>query len=103
MKIRFSKSLRLPFVFCAALGLVAQRVPAQSPPALSVQVSNGPVRLKITGDVGSACTIQWACNLYGANNWQFLTNLTPLSSIPYLVADTASGQRRVRLACDFSG
>jgi formylglycine-generating enzyme required for sulfatase activity len=52
-----------------------------------VQISNGSVRLRITGDVGSACTIQWASSLYAANNWQFLTNLTPLSSSPYLVAD----------------
>src|SRR5208282_4789507 len=54
------------------------------------QVIEGSVRLRITGDVGSACTIQWASNLYGANNWQFLTNLTPLSSSPYMVADTGA-------------
>jgi formylglycine-generating enzyme required for sulfatase activity len=70
------------------VGLLAWAGYGQSPPALSVQVSNGSVRLRITGDVGSACTIQWATNLYGTNNWQFLTNLTPLSSSPYLVADT---------------
>jgi formylglycine-generating enzyme required for sulfatase activity len=70
------------------VGLLAWAGYAQSPPSLSVQVSNGSVRLRIAGDVGSACTIQWASNLYGANNWQFLTNLTPLSSSPYLVADT---------------
>jgi formylglycine-generating enzyme required for sulfatase activity len=52
-----------------------------------VQVSNGSVGLRITGDVGSACTIQWATNLYGTTNWQFLTNLTPLLSSPYGVAD----------------
>jgi formylglycine-generating enzyme required for sulfatase activity len=60
---------------------------AQSPPSLSVQMTNGAVRLSITGDVGSACTIQSATNLYGTGNWQFLTNLTPLASSPCLVAD----------------
>jgi formylglycine-generating enzyme required for sulfatase activity len=88
MKTRFSKSLRFLFPLCLALWLVAPPVAAQSPPELSVQVSNGFVRLRITGDVGSACTIQWATNLYGGVSWQFLTNLTPLSSSPYLVADT---------------
>ncbi|MGO8930274.1 MAG: formylglycine-generating enzyme family protein [Limisphaerales bacterium] len=72
------------------VGLLVRVGSAQSPPALSAQVIEGSVRLRITGDVGSACTIQWASNLYGANNWQFLTNLTPLSSSPYLVADTGA-------------
>jgi formylglycine-generating enzyme required for sulfatase activity len=76
------------FAFCLGVGLLAWAGYAQSPPALSVQVSNGLVRLRITGDVGSACTIQWASNLYGTNNWQVLTNLAPLASSPYLVADT---------------
>ena len=78
---------RLPAV-CLGVGLLAWAGYAQSPPTLSVQVSNRSVRLRIAGEVGSACTIQWASNLYGANNWQFLTNLTPLSSSPYVVADT---------------
>ena len=73
---------------CLGVGLLAWAGYAQSPPALSVQVSNRSVRLRIAGDVGSAYTIQWASSLYGANNWQFLTNLTPLSSSPYVVADT---------------
>ena len=73
---------------CLGVGLLAWAGYAQSPPSLSVQVSNRSVRLRIAGNVGSACTIQWASNLSGANNWQFLTNLTPLSSSPYLVADT---------------
>jgi formylglycine-generating enzyme required for sulfatase activity len=75
-------------VVCLGVGLLAWAGYAQSPPALSVQVSNRSVRLRIAGDVGSACTIQWASSLYGGNNWQFLTNLTPLSSSPYVVADT---------------
>jgi formylglycine-generating enzyme required for sulfatase activity len=75
------------FAVCLGVGLAAGVGYGQSPPALSVQVSNGSVGLRITGDVGSACTIQWATNLYGTTNWQFLTNLTPLSSSPYLVAE----------------
>ena len=75
------------FAVCLCVGLLVWAGYAQSPPVLSVQVSNGSVRLRITGDVGSACTIQCATNLYGTGNWQFLTNLTPLSSSPYLVAD----------------
>jgi formylglycine-generating enzyme required for sulfatase activity len=76
------------FAVGLGVGLLAWAGNAQSPPALSVMVSNGMVKLGITGDVGSACTIQWATNLYGANNWQFLTNLTPLLSSPCLVTDT---------------
>ena len=75
------------FAVCLGVGLLAWAGYAQSPPSLSVQVTNGSVRVRITGDVGSACTIQWATNLYGGGNWQFLTNLTPLSSSPYRVAD----------------
>ena len=78
------------FAVCLGVGLLAWAGYAQSPPGLSVQVSNGSVRLGITGDVGSACTVQWAANLYSTGNWQFLTNLTPLSSSPCLVADTSA-------------
>jgi formylglycine-generating enzyme required for sulfatase activity len=76
------------FAVCLGVGLLAWAGNAQSPPALSVMVSNGMVKLGITGDVGSACTIQWATDLFGTNNWQFLTNLTPLLSSPCLVTDT---------------
>jgi formylglycine-generating enzyme len=67
--------------------MVGPLVPAQLPPALSVQVSNANIWLRTTGDVGSACTIQWTADLYGTDHWQFLTNLTLLSSSPCLVAD----------------
>jgi formylglycine-generating enzyme required for sulfatase activity len=73
---------------CLGVGLLAWAGQAQSPPLLSMQVSNGSVRLNITGGVGHACTIQWASNLYGTTNWQFLTNLTSLPSSIYLVVDT---------------
>jgi len=64
------------------LGVVFAGVGRQCPVATLAEcaVSNRSVRLRIVGDVGSACTIQWASNLYGTNNWQFLTNLTPLAS-----------------------
>ena len=75
------------FAVCLSIGLLAGAGYAQPPPSLSVQVPDGSVRLGITADVGSACTIQWASNLNGTTNWQFLTNLTPLSGSPYLVAD----------------
>jgi formylglycine-generating enzyme required for sulfatase activity len=75
------------FAVCLCAGLLGLVGYAQSPPGLSVQVSNGSVRLRITGDVGIACTIQCTTNLYGTNNWQFLTNLVPLSSSPFLVVD----------------
>ena len=75
------------FAVCLGAGLLAWAGYAQSPPSLSVQVSNRLVRLRITGAVGSASTIQWATNVCGTGNWQFLTNLTPLPSSPYLVAD----------------
>ena|ERR1035437_1885485 len=76
------------FAVGLGVGLLAWAGNAQSPPALSVMVSNGMVKLGITGDVGSACTIQWATDLFGTNNWQFLTNLTPLLNSPCLVTDT---------------
>ena len=78
------------FAVCVGVGLLALEGYAQSPPSLSIQMSNGSVRLRITGTVGSACTIQRATNLFGANRWQFLTNLTPLLSSPYLVADNSA-------------
>ncbi len=82
--------MRRLFAVCLGVGLLAEAGYAQSPPSLSVRVANESVGLSIRGDVGSACTIQWASHLDGTNNWQFLTNLTPLSSSPYLVADANS-------------
>jgi hypothetical protein len=46
------------FAVCVGVGWLAWAGYAQSPTSLSVQVSNGSVGLRITGDVGSACTIQ---------------------------------------------
>ena len=90
MNIRCSNSLRLLFAFGAALWLVAPPVLAQSRPVLSVQVSNGTVRVRITGDVGSDHTIQYCTGLSRTNNWQLLTNLTPLLSSPFSVVDAGA-------------
>jgi formylglycine-generating enzyme required for sulfatase activity len=38
--------------------------------------------------VGAACTIQYRTGLLPTNAWQFLTNLTPLASSPFVVVDT---------------
>ena len=82
------------FAVCL-VGLLAGAGYAQSPPSLIVQVSAGSVRLSITADVGSACTIQWATNVCGTNNWQVLTNLPPMSSSsPCLVADDHAATTR---------
>jgi formylglycine-generating enzyme required for sulfatase activity len=98
VKARFSTPVPALFVFSAALWLVTPPVPAQSPPGLSVQVSNAFLGLRITGDIGSACTIQYCTDLSPANNWQVLTNLTTLPGSPCLVVDTspATSQRYYR-------
>jgi len=83
------KHMKRLTALCLGVGLLVRAGYAQSPPALSVQVSNGCVSLSIAGDVGSACTIQYCTGLSPTNTWQFLTNLTPLSSSPYLVGDTS--------------
>ena len=80
---------RLAASLGVGLLVVARCVQAQSPPGLSVQLSNGFAGLTITGDVGSACTIQWNGGLSGTSNWQFLTNLPPLVNSPVLVFDSS--------------
>jgi formylglycine-generating enzyme len=90
MKTHFAQGIWLLLVLGVAPLGVVPRGSAQSPPLLSVQVSNSAVRLRITGDVGSACTIQYRAGLSPTNHWQFLTNLTPLSSSPYLVLDAGA-------------
>lgn len=90
MNKRCSKSLLSLFAIGATLWLVAPPASGQSRPVLSVQVSNGTVRVKITGDVGSNHTIQYCTGLSRTNNWQLLTNLTPLLSSPLSVVDTSA-------------
>jgi formylglycine-generating enzyme len=90
MQTSTSESRGVFWSFGAALCLVALSVSAQSPPKLSVQVSNGSVRLEITGDAGSACTIQYRTSLSPTIDWQLLTNLTPLPSSPYALVDASA-------------
>jgi formylglycine-generating enzyme required for sulfatase activity len=90
MNIRCSRTLTHLFAFNAALWLVVPSISAQSRPVLSVQVTNGTVRVRITGDVGSNHTIQYCTGLMRTNNWQLLTNLTPLLSSPLSVVDAGA-------------
>ncbi len=87
MTMKSSKCLQLPSALCAALWLVASLASAQSPPALSVQWSNGCAWLNLEADIGAACTIQYCASLLPTNNWRFLTNLTPLLNSPHSVSD----------------
>ncbi len=53
-------------------------------------MSNGAVRLKINANLRCPCTIQVATSLSPTNNWQLLTNVTPLSSSEFEVADPST-------------
>jgi len=80
-----------------AIFVSAQCAYPQTAPQITVQLSNGIAHLNIIGDVGSDCTIQSVTNL--SQNWQFVTNLTLLSS-PFLLVDAAgpgTDQRFYRL------
>ena len=46
--------------------------------------------MRITGDIGSNHTIQYCTGLSRTNNWQLLTNLTPLLSSPFSVVDAGA-------------
>jgi len=83
--------MKKAFAVCVGVALLAGAAYTQTPPVLSVQVSNGLARLKIAGDVGANYTIQRATNLTGGLCWKVLTNLTPLLSSPYVVADANGG------------
>ena len=60
---------------------------AQSPANLSLQVSNGSVRLNITATASNACTIQFSTNLTKLNPWQYRTNFR-LTNASTLFLDT---------------
>ena len=88
----------LAVCLCTELLVLAPRSLAQSPPGLSVQVSNGAAWLSITGAVGMVYQVQYVTNLAQTSAWLWLTNLT-LASNPQLWVDTsgpATGRRFYR-------
>ncbi len=90
MRTRSSEAPPAVIVFGVALWVLAGPVAAQSPPAVSVQLSNGGIQLTLSGEVGSACTIQYRSSLFETDFWQFMTNLLPLPGSPYLIADASA-------------
>ena len=80
--------------------LVATETAAQSSPVLSLQVTGAVASLKITGELGTACTLQIAPDLTASNAWQMLSNFTLLSSSAQVVdaSDATSQQRFYRVA-----
>jgi formylglycine-generating enzyme required for sulfatase activity len=100
MKKRFSKLIRFVFVLSLAVGLVRERVAAQTPAGLCIQTYAG---LSITGAVGIVYSIEYVTDLAQSNSpsaWRCLEFLQlPLS--PYLWADKsvpATDQRFYRAA-----
>ena len=80
--------------------LLVSRAFAQTSPGLAVQRVGGNLRLTVTGEVGSPCTIQYATNLSGTAPWLFLTNST-LAGSPLIVTNpvaTNSDTRFYRVA-----
>ncbi len=90
MKPSVSQFRRRLLLAGAAFWLLAASLPAQSPPLLSLQFSNGSARLTLTADIAGACTLQYRTSLSLTSTWQFLTNFTPLSSSPRLVMDPSA-------------
>ena len=75
--------------------LVSPNALAQSAPVLSLQVTGAVPSVKITGDLGTACRLQFSTNLSVVAAWQTLSNFTLLSS-PSSVVDPgrATNQQR---------
>ena len=88
MQTRYSRIVQAVLALGLLLGAAAPRASAQTPARLRLQFSAGHPNLSITGNVGSVCTIQFINGFAPTNNWQFLTNLTLLSSSPYSVVDS---------------
>ena len=77
----------LPAVlFCFFQVLGAAKTFAQSAPVLSLQVTGAVSSVKVTGDLGSACALQFSTNLSASAAWQTLSNFTLLNS-PTTVQD----------------
>jgi formylglycine-generating enzyme required for sulfatase activity len=80
-----------------AVAVVFLTIPAysQSRPVLGVQRAGGSAQLRISGDIGSPLTIQYASGLSPTNQWSPLTNFTLLSS-PSFVVDPSGMTNRAR-------
>jgi formylglycine-generating enzyme required for sulfatase activity len=89
MRRRLWMNELLPACLCTGLLVLAPRSAlAQSPPVLSVQLSNGAARLGIAAAVGTVCEIQYLTDLAQTNTWLRLTNLTLVHN-PHLWVDTS--------------
>ena len=64
----------------------------QAPPVLNMQLSNGVVRLQMTGSVGAAYRIERTAGFGRAGGWQVLTNRAVLAGSPCVVIDKDGGQ-----------
>jgi hypothetical protein len=85
--------VRLPVLAAGVLAL-AQRLPAQSPVRLDLQISAAYARLTITGAVGSVCTVQCRTNL-AQTNWLTLDTLA-LTNTSQSWTDTNSATNGAR-------
>jgi len=82
-------------VFCFFQTFGLSKTFAQLPPVLSLQPNGGASSLNITGDAGSACTVQFATNLSADAAWLTLSNFTLLSS-PSSVVDPGGATHQQR-------
>ena len=85
----------LAVLFCFVQTLSGTKAFAQSQPVLSLQVTGAVASVKITGDLASPCTLQFATNLPPGAAWLTLSNFTLLNS-PMSVNDPelATNQQR---------
>ena len=89
-------SFLLPAVlFCFFRCLVVPETFAQSPPVLFLQVTGAIPVVQVTGDLGTACTLQFSTNLSAGGAWQSLSNFTLLNS-PASVLDPSRATNQQR-------
>lgn len=85
------KTIKTRSIIIALVLNLVSLATAQTPANLSLQVTNGVVRLNITGTISNACTIQYATNLTQSNPWHYKTNFGLVnSSTIFLDADQPS-------------
>jgi formylglycine-generating enzyme required for sulfatase activity len=89
MKTRCLQSVQWCLVWGLALLAATPQAWPVTPARLGVQLSGGHANLTLSGDVGSAWTIQFSTNPASAMAWMSLTNVSLVSS-PLVVADTTS-------------